>query len=711
MKLVHTAAQARRFVAFNDLAGDFLKMLGVAVLSGLFFSLVAGLMVFLVASEAFAQPVAVSAAPHNAKTGELMFRGASGQWTSAPKVRTDVAMRITGPIARTRLTQTFHNSSAEWAEATYVFPLPENAAVDKLTLHIGDRIIEGQIKERAEAQRTYAAARQNGIKTALVEQVRANLFMQNIANIGPNEAVSVMIEYQQTLRFETDADGCGEYRLRFPLAVTPRYNPVPSRQDGSTFAGEIADGGVAHEELPEAPRGPLNPVGIRVEIDAGVPIGKITSSYHSAAMEKDARGRYVVVLTEEQDATDRDFELVWSPAVAAEPQASLFTEHKNGKDYLLMLVTPPASVAALERMPRETILIVDTSGSMTGTSIEQARSALLMALDRLLPGDRFNVIQFNSVTHALFPGAVFAAPGNLEEARRYVRSLKATGGTEMRPALELALQTGAPAGFVRQVIFMTDGAVGNEDQLIRVIHDKLGASRLFTVGIGAAPNSFFMTKAAQFGRGTFTYIGDVREVHKKMTGLFRKLESPVLKDVVVHWPQGVKAETWPERIPDLYSGEPIVVLAQADHNIGPLYVSGMRGNQPWSMALTSPEQRAENGVGALWARHKIASLMDQARSGADPGKVRASVIEVALEHRLISKYTSMVAVDVTPARPQHADLKRSILPTNTPANWGQQGELPQTATSATQSLIAGSLALLLGTVLLLGKRRRVGGVL
>jgi Ca-activated chloride channel homolog len=376
-----------------------------------------------------------------------------------------------------------------------------------------------------------------------------------------------------------------------------------------------------------------------------------------------------------------------------------------------MMVMPPGNGAAAERMPRETILIVDTSGSMTGTSIEQARSALLMALDRLLPGDRFNVIQFNSVTHGLFPGAVFASPGNLEEARRYVRSLKAAGGTEMRPALELALQTGAPSGFVRQVIFMTDGAVGNEDQLIRVIHDKLGSSRLFTVGIGAAPNSFFMTKAAQFGRGTFTYIGDVREVHEKMTGLFSKLESPVLKDVVVHWPQGVKAETWPERIPDLYSGEPIVVLAQVDNNVGPLYVSGLRGNQPWSMALTSPEQRVGNGVGALWARHKIANLMDQARSGADPGKVRASVLEVALEHRLVSKYTSMVAVDVTPARTQHAGLKSSILPTNTPANWGQQGELPQTATSATQNLIAGSLALLLATMLLLGKRRRAGGVL
>lgn len=710
MKLVHTAAQARRFVAFNDLAGDFLKMLGVAVLSGLFFSLVAGLVVFLVASEAYAQPAAASAVPQNAKTGELMLRGASGQWTSAPKVETDVTMRITGPIARTRLTQTFHNPSADWAEATYVFPLPENAAVDKLTMHIGDRIIEGQIKERAEAQRIYAAARQNGTKTALVEQVRANLFMQNIANIGPNEAVSVMIEYQQTLRFETNASGGGEYRLRFPLAVTPRYNPPRLQPEGSTFTGEIAGGGT-HEELAETPRGPLNPVDILVEIDAGVPIGRITSTYHSAAMEKDARGRYVVVLTEEQDATDRDFELVWSPAAAAEPQASLFTEHKNGKDYLLVMVTPPGNVAAQEHMPRETILIVDTSGSMTGTSIEQARSALLMALDRLLPGDRFNVVQFNSVTHALFPGAVFATPENLEQGRRYVRSLKATGGTEMRPALELALQDGAPPGFMRQVIFMTDGAVGNEDQLIRVIHEKLGASRLFTVGIGAAPNSFFMTKAAQFGRGTFTYIGDVREVHEKMTGLFRKLESPVLKDVVVHWPQGVQAETWPERIPDLYSGEPVVVLALVDNNIGPLYVSGMHGSQPWSMALTSPEQRAENGVGALWARHKIANLMDQARTGADPGKVRASVIEVALEHRLISKYTSMVAVDVTPARPQHADLKSSIVSTNTPANWGQQGELPQTATSATQSLIAGSLALLLGSVLLLGKRRRIGGVL
>jgi Ca-activated chloride channel family protein len=193
-------------------------------------------------------------------------------------------------------------------------------------------------------------------------------------------------------------------------------------------------------------------------------------------------------------------------------------------------------------------------------------------------------------------------------------------------------------------------------------------------------------------------------------GLLRKLESPVLKDLVVRGPQGLKAETWPKRIPGLYSGEPIVVLAQVDRNIAPPYVSGMRGNEPWSMALTSPEQWVESGVGALWARHKIANLMAQARTGADPGKVQASVIEVALEQRLINKYTNMVALDVTPARPQHAVLKSSILPTNTPANWGQQGELAQTETSATQNLIAGSFALLPGTTLLLGERRRVVGV-
>ncbi len=229
---------------------------------------------------------------------------------------------------------------------------------------------------------------------------------------------------------------------------------------------------------------------------------------------------------------DRDFELHWTPDVGRAPGAAVFVEPKDGKTYALVMLVPNAPDASLPRMPREATYIIDTSGSMAGTSIVQAKAALLYALDRLAPGDRFNVIEFNSRARPLFDVPMPVDPATLGRARSFVSGLKADGGTEMREALTLALRAPKVEGFVRQIVFLTDGAVGNENELFALIRERLDDRRLFTVGIGSAPNSHFMTKAAQFGRGTFTYIGDTREVQEKMAALFRKLESPVLTDVV-----------------------------------------------------------------------------------------------------------------------------------------------------------------------------------
>jgi Ca-activated chloride channel family protein len=353
---------------------------------------------------------------------------------------------------------------------------------------------------------------------------------------------------------------------------------------------------------------------------------------------------------------------------------------------------------------------------MTGTSIEQAREALLLALSRLTPADRFNVIQFNSTTDVLFESARKADAQALEEARNYVRALRATGGTEMAGALEAALGGTRDPEVLRQVIFLTDGAVGNEDQLVRIIHDKLGESRLFTVGIGSAPNSHFMTTAAQFGRGTFTYIGKVDEVKQKMGELFAKLENPVLSGISVQWPQGAKVEMWPPRVPDLYAGEPVMLSARMDAPGGEIAIAGTRGAERWRTTLPLKGGADESGVHVLWARHKIAALMDEIRKGGDAESAKAEVVSVALEHHLVSKYTSLVAVDVTPVRPAGAALKTAAMPTNLPEGWVYEqvaGELPQTATPKAMHALVGTILIVLAALLwLFGRRMRplcVGG--
>jgi Ca-activated chloride channel family protein len=261
---------------------------------------------------------------------------------------------------------------------------------------------------------------------------------------------------------------------------------------------------------------------------------------------------------------------------------------------------------------------------------------------------------------------------------------------------------------VRQVVFLTDGAVGNEDALFSLIRERLGDTRLFTVGIGSAPNSHFMTKAAELGRGTFTYIGRIEEVQAKMAALFAKLESPVMKELEVQWPEGVRAQAWPARIPDLYAGEPVIIAAALDRLEGEVRVSGMRDDRAWEARVPLALNGGGAGMGSLWARGKVQSLIDSIREGEREDEVRTQVIELATEHRLVTRYTSFVAVDKTPVRPSDAQLKLAAVPTNLPEGWEYDkvfGELPQGATDSRYAMLSGALMLLLALALLLAPRR------
>ena len=632
---------------------------------------------------------------NDAKTGALLFKtDTAGQYVEAPTVRTEVAIEVNGAIARTRLTQVFHNPGAEYVEGLYVFPLPEKGAVDHLWMRIGDRAIEGVIREKGEARKAYEQAKSEGKKAALVEQQRPNLFTNSVAHIGPDEDVRVTLEYQQLLAYDN-----GEYRLRFPLAVTPRYTPAPSSpqaipDEPKAIEAAADDGPIVHPAYAAAaPGSAVNPVDIVVVIDSGVGLARIESSYHEVAIEKEGSHRTAVYLQRELQEADHDFELKWTLAAGAAPQAAMFRQTVAGSDYALLMVVPPepgaAEKAAHARVPREVVLIVDTSGSMQGPSIAQAKAAVAFALDTLTPNDRFNVIEFNSVMRTLFAQSIPATPERIAEAKKWVGKLRADGGTEMVAPLTFALDGTETPGVLRQVVFMTDGGVSNEEELFRLIAARLGNTRLFTVGIGSAPNGHFMTRAAELGRGTFTYVGDVHEVGEKMTKLFAKIEAPVLQDVQVRWSDGTPLATLPARVPDLYLGEPIMVSAKDADFSRTVIVSGQRGNEPWSVALTPPDASSA-GVGALWARAEIARLGDEMTRGASVDEIKPKIVAVALEHHLVSAYTSLVAVDVTPTGPA-GGTKSAMVKASLPQ--GYSGAIPQTDTPASLQMLLGMLAL------------------
>ena len=655
--------------------------------------------------------------PEEATSGcFLMRRERADPWAAAPILSTDVRIKIVGLVGRATVTQSFRNGTDGFVEGVYVFPLPEQAAVDHLRMRVGERIIEGQIREREQARVEYQRAAASGRRASLVEQQRPNIFTSRVANIAPGETIEVEIELQQMLRFDE-----GEVRLRFPLVVGPRYipgHPAASVDDGGGWSPDTDQVPDASHVTPPVrpPSGALhNPVRIEVELDAGFPVEQVVSRHHAVITQARGERRFRVRLRSPRVPADRDFELVWSPRDDTLPRSAVFEEERDGARYVVVTLFPPTGRAVeASRLPREIVYVIDTSGSMQGLSIEQARRALLLALDRLRPDERFNVIQFNSTTDSLFPSAQKVSPRTLALARTWVAGLAAQGGTEMREALETALVGSDDPRLVRQVVFLTDGSVGNEEDLFGVIRQRLGDTRLFTVGIGSAPNGHFMTKAAEFGHGTFTYIGDVREVEEKMAKLFARLESPVLTGIEVRWPEGAAVEAWPPRVPDLYLGEPIVLCARMSGPADAVVVTGRRGREEWRASLPLDGRRRGEGLGVLWAQRKIESLLDSLHEGAPADEVKAEVVALGLEHHLVTKHTSLVAVDVTPVRPKDAALDTQAVATNLPHGWryeGVFGELPQTATPLRLHALFGALALILSAVLwAAGRRLRpVGG--
>ncbi|MCO4812673.1 MAG: marine proteobacterial sortase target protein [Gammaproteobacteria bacterium] len=652
--------------------------------------------------------------PDAAQTGSLLWRMGQG-YTTATTLNTDVRMEISGLVARVRVRQEFRNEGGDWVEGIYVFPLPDKAAVDRMRLHIGDRFIEGEIREKEQAKKEYEQAKQSGKKASLVQQQRANLFTTSVANVAPGERVVVEIEYLEDLRYED-----GRFSIRFPMTLTPRYVPgkaLPDKQGNgwSADTDQVPDASLITP--PQVSRSQNHKISLTADVNAGMPLEIIASRYHPVSVsEKD--GHYTVALSDQKTVMDHDFELVWQPVPSAEPRAMAFAETINGKSYQLLMVMPPNHDNVLPvHIPRETIFIVDTSGSMHGVSMSQAKRAVNLAIKALKPGDLFNVIEFDSYTTALYPLSKPASANNVAKAVKFVQQLQADGGTEMRPALKLAFSTPVQESHLRQIVFITDGSVGYEDQMFSMIEQNLGDARLFTVGIGSAPNSLFMRKAAEAGRGSYTYVSALHEVSEKMEALFRKLEHPQVTDINMHWPSGVIVDSYPATVPDLYLGEPVSVKVQGSNAFRSGDVLRITGNTvagAWAadLALDTPVQ--SKGIAALWARARIGELMGQERRGGNAEALRAGILETALTHHLVSKYTSLIAVDKTPARPSGDPLSSEQVPNLMP--YGQSTNaifgFPATATSAPAMRIMGAawlLAAFLFVVMLRTGRRRYHG--
>ncbi len=570
----------------------------------------------------------------------LSYHEQGNDYSALTLLSTQYDVDITGIVAQVKITQRFVNDSPNWVdEGMYAFPVAANAAVYQMKLIIGKREIEGEIHEKKQAQEIYNQAKSEGLAASIVKQYRPNLFTTDVANIMPNETVKVEITYQQTLTYDA-----GHIDFRLPLAIKSRYMQERFLADeGSSDSQESNLQGTA---LPTTTVLVDKNRSIKINLEAGFELTDLISLNHNVLISQ-SNHKHIIALNDEILYDDKDFVLQWYPKQGNTPKAAMFSEKLNGQEYVLMMLLPPRSTQ-VNTQKREVVFIIDTSGSMDGNAMNAAKDALLFGLTQLDYEDKFNVIEFNSNARELFDGVQEVNTENLDKAIDFIDLLKADGGTNMSPALSLAMEDEVSEGYLKQIIFVTDGSVGNEAQLFSQINKDINKARLFTVAIGAAPNNYFMNKAALIGRGTYTSIADLNQVDKHMNELFVKLSSPALTDVFVEWNSAVEQN--PRVIPDLYSDQPVLITAKMKDFKSQVTLSVFSRNKSWSKAFKLNKDGRSKGIARLWARNQIEDLTDDLMldSEIDRQALEQQITDIALQHHLVSEFTSLVAVDRNP---------------------------------------------------------------
>jgi len=575
----------------------------------------------------------------------------AGELVPVPLEHTGVRGSIDGYIASINVRQQFHNPYDAKIEAVYVFPLPQNAAVNGFVMTVGERTIRGVVREREEAERIYEEARSQGHVASLLTQERPNIFTQKVANIEPGQSIDIDITYFHTLAYK---DGWFEYV--FPMVVGPRFNPPATAQRGDGVGAvdrRVAGASGQRVEVaylrPEERSG--HDISLELELDAGLPVEAIESPTHDIAVTERTGGAIGVRLADADAIPNKDFVLRYRVAGDA-TRAGMIVQQVGDGGYFTMLLAPPLDAERLERAPVEFVFVLDCSGSMSGRPLEQAKAAVEAALDRMLPGDTFQIIRFSDQASTLGTAPLPATEANLRRARQHLRSLHAGGGTMMRRGIEAALGFRADRHRTRYVTLLTDGYIGNDNEILALVAGAIDDHRIFSFGVGSSPNRFLMERVAKVGRGAVAYVGLEDDAGAVMDLFFDRVSHPALAQVAIDWGDFPAADVYPERVPDLFVGRPIVLTGRIDGPIpagahATIRVNGRLGGASASVPIeAAPRAGGEHAaLDAVWARMRIADLADHARTARRSNAIEREITRTALAHNLVSEFTAFLAVD------------------------------------------------------------------
>lgn len=559
-----------------------------------------------------------------------------------PLEHTAIAVDVVGPLATTQVTQHFRHNHTAPLDALYVFPLPAEAAVSGFALRVGSRVIQAELRPQQEAQASFEAAAARGADAALLARQRPNLFSLEVANLQPGELVETEINFFSQVPFDD-----GWFTLTMPTVVLPRYQPAAAPTGPKE--GQVP-------LLPEDAHG--HTLSMQISLDLGRKLALETQGFPCETSEQ--RGRISVRLSDPAAIPDRDALLRYRPA-GEDYAAATFAYRAAGRaGAILLMLTPRALPSDAEILPRELLFVFDRSGSMAGDSIVQARNALRACLRALNPDDTFNIFPFDNVVEQLAPAPLPFTQAALDQADHFIAQINARGGTEIAGAIGKALSQPRDPQRLRMIVFLTDGAVGNEDHVLQQLAAQLNEARVFAFGLGSAVNRFLIDRLAKLGRGCAEYILNDEPIEPAVERFQRRAGMPLLRDLSLDWGGALVSEALPNPLPDLYAGQPLVLLARYAATRDQATTVTIRGRTAQGgyseqlaleLPLATPDLHgAWAALPQLWAQARLEALEHEARlATTERGKQRDQAASLALEYGLLSAYTSFVAIEEAPA--------------------------------------------------------------
>jgi len=633
---------------------------------------------------------------------EEVVAGSEGTITNAarhlllPLKQTDISIEMIPGVISADVRQLFFNDSGEYIEANYIFPLPADATISEMVITINqDRVIRSVVRERQEAKKTYEAAKKAGKRTALLNRNSGNMLNMKIANLAPGDSAEVHIVYFQATSYDN-----GVYHLIVPTVIAPQYVPNGFLAENNSASASRIEAVADNLNAPRLPPGVASDHHFSFSATfAGMEIRRITSPSHAIDVSSatGATSLTTITLVDELSFPDRD---VLIDIAVEDPEslaASFLTSEIDGSFYTVASVVPSFEAAPIQQIQkREIIFVIDTSGSMNGSSIKQAKRGVISALKYLKSEDRFSILEFNSKFSSLIEYAA-ATKLNLGKAEALVNKLASTGGTEFLPVIKHILARVPAADEKRMVVFLTDGQSCQEDEVLRAIMADTTGTKFFPICIGSAPNTALLKKMAERGRGCLTRICDMNEIASEIENLFAKLQNPVMVDIdlqlVDQWGAPVKAEIFPSVFPDVFAGLP--VTCNISHElIEDIYLefTGYYGGETKMLRYKLPSQTMDSIAGAqIFGQSMIADLDAQlliAENESERKLIKESVLQTALDFQLVCRYTSRVAVEELIEKDPDGKLRYVPVPLHTPA-----GALESTATSDWLHMLAGLLLL------------------